>query len=339
MSNKYFFYFLVLGLFLLNPNLLFAQLDNENVAIINGKPISQKEIDDSIIGQLLPLQQQISVLRKVALDNLIIKTLLEEEAQKRGISVEVLRKNLTIGKIEVASSEVEKEYLENSSAFAQMNPNEAKEIIRLNLENRARIKLYREAINKLKERAKIEVKDRRIDSSIINVNMHGYSIGAKKASINVVIFSDFQCLFCREAVKINKQILQEYSDDVRLIYKHLPLREKSFLAARASYCSGEQESFWQYHDILFNSEDFSNDGLNNIAEKIGLNLTHFKNCMNSESSRQAILKDLQEAKRLGIDGTPTFIINGKMFRGAIDLKNFRQIIEGELKISQMSVEK
>jgi protein-disulfide isomerase len=338
MFNKFTLYFLLfLSLFIIVGPLK-AQSENV-VATVNGKRITEKEIDESIIGQLLPLQQQISVLRKVALENFIIKVLLEEEAKKRDISLEALRKFLTAGKVEISTDEVEKEYLENAYAFAQMSPDEAKEIIRLGLESQARIRLYREELKKLKEQAQIEVKYQENNVLKVSVNTLGPAIGAKEASINIVEFSDFNCPYCKEAFKINKQILQEYGDKVRLVYKHLPLNPKSFPVARASYCAGEQNRFWEYHDALFITDNLTEENLNKIAEKINLNPLEFKACINSENSRRAVLKDLKEAKRIGLDGTPSFIINGKVFRGAIDLEKFRQVIEDELKVKQKFVGK
>ena len=123
MLNKIVFYLLILPLLVINVN---AQLSGETAAIVNGKKITQKDVDDSVAGQLLPIQKQIYVLRKVALENLITKALLEDEAKKRGISVEDFRKSLTAQKVEVSQNEIEKSYIENASAFAQIVPTRQK---------------------------------------------------------------------------------------------------------------------------------------------------------------------------------------------------------------------
>lgn len=334
MPNKYFFCFLVLSLFLLNPNLLIAQSENEVAAIINGKKITQKDIDDSVIGQLLPLQQQIYTIRSIALENLIIKTLLENEARKRSISIEELKASLTTGKIEILSNDVEKSYLENVSAFALMNPEEAKERIRLDLETQARMRMYRAAVQRLKEEANIE---KYIDAGLlptISVNSDGPKIGSNDAKITIVAFSDFRCAFCRQSAGTIKQILQNYGDKVNVVFKHLPLQPKSMNAAQASVCADEQGRFWDYHDSLFALEDFSEEAFIKFAEKLNLNIPGFKSCMTSARSRTIILKDMEEAKRLGIDSTPNFIINGKLVRGAITFEDFSRFIETELKNSQ-----
>lgn len=334
MPNKYFFCFLVLSLFLLNPNLLIAQSENEVVATVNGKKITQNDIDNSVIGQLFPLRQQIYTIRSIALENLIIKTLLENEARNRGISIEELKASLTTGKIEISSNDVEKSYLENVSAFASMNPEEAKERIRLDLETQARMRMYQAAIQKLKEDANIE---KHVDDGLlptVSVNTNGPKIGSNNAKITIVAFSDFRCPFCRQSAGTIKQILQNYGDKVNMIFKHLPLQPKSMNAAQVSVCADEQGRFWDYHDSLFASEDFSDEAFIRLAEKLNLNIPGFKDCMTSARSRTIILKDMEEAKRLGIDSTPNFIINGKLVRGAITFEDFNRFIETELKNSQ-----
>src|SRR5688500_727434 len=277
MSHKYFFCFLVLSLFLLNPNLLFAQSENEIAAIVNGKRITQKEIDDSIIGQLLPLQQQINTIRSVALENLIIKALLENEAGSRGISIEELRASLTVGKIAISSDEVEKAYLENASAFASVNPEEAKERIRLDLEAQARMRIYRAAIQRLKENANIE---KYVDEKLLptlSVNTDGPKTGSSSARITIVAFSDFRCPFCKQSAETIKQLLQNYGDKINIVFKHLPLQPRSINAAQGSVCAAEQGRFWEYHDGLFASEEFSEEAFIKIAEKLNLDITGFKN--------------------------------------------------------------
>lgn len=329
MSNKCSLYFYFLLLLFVTPSFLLAQSEDKVIAVVNGNNITQSEIDNSIIGKILPLQEQINIIRKVALENLILKTLLEEEAKKKGISVEELRRNLTVGKVEISPNEIEKVYVENAAAFASMSPDEIKERLRLDLEVQARMKMYRESIQKLKKQAKIEVNTTNYSTPKVSLSNEGSILGNKNAPITIVEFSDFQCPYCRESFEINKQILQIYGDKVKFVFKHLPLHSKSFSAAQASFCADRQGKFRDYHDALFALKDFTNENLDNIAEKIGLNLAVFKGCVNSELSRSAVLKDAQEAQRLGIDGTPSFFVNGRLIKGVISLEDFTRIIESE----------
>jgi protein-disulfide isomerase len=279
------------------------------------------------------LQQQIHAIRKAALENVIIRKILEDEAKKRSVSVEELRKQLTAARVEIPTSQVEQVYLENASAFAAMSPDEARERIRLDLESQARMQNYRDAIAKLKESSAVRIllEEPRLPSAAVSNTAP--STGAREASIIITEFSDFQCPYCKQSQSVLKQILREYRNDVKLIFRHLPLdiHPQAFAAAQGAFCAGEQNSFWQYHDALFASENLSSETYEQIAWRLGLNLSSFKACLASETSRGAVLKDVREARRLGINGTPAFVINGKLVRGALSFEEFKNIIERELR--------
>ncbi len=309
-----------------------AQDENPVAAHVNGKVITQREVDDSIFPQILPLEQQIYALRKAALENLILRALLEEAAKKRGISVDELKKQLTTGKVEVTASEVEREYLQNASAFGAMSPDEAKERIRLSLESQERMKLYTDALAELRKNAHIEIRLDEPRLPFMGDVLGSPSIGSKNARVTIIEFSDFQCPFCRESVSVIKEVLETYKQDVRLVFKHLPLdiHERAFDSARAAFCAGEQDLFWPYHDFLFSSKELSPEALDRIASNVGLSMPKFKACLSSNVSREAVLREVQEAKRLGINSTPTFIINGRLIRGAITFDEFKTIVAEEL---------
>lgn len=114
----------------------------------------------------------------------------------------------------------------------------------------------------------------------------------------------------------------------------LSIHRQAFSAAQAAFCAGEQGKFWQYHDALFAAEDLSSEALDKFAAELNLDTLKFRSCLKSNNSYNAVLKDSQEAKKLGIDGTPAFIINGKLFRGVLSFEDFKTIIESELKSAQ-----
>ena len=309
-----------------------AQAGERAPALVNGRRITQKEVDDSILPQLLPLQQQIYELRRKALDNLISREILEAEAKKRGVTVEELRRRLTDVKVSVPPAEVEKVYAENASVLAAMSPDEARERIRLDLETQARIRHYRDALSKLREGARVEI---HLEEVRLPVEVGGaaFTRGPEGAPVTVVEFSDFQCPYCRGVQPALKQVLEAYGANVRLSFKNLPLTDihaQAMPAALAAFCAGEQGAFWQYHDALFASDDLSPAWLDRTAARLGLDLPRFKSCLGSEKARSAVLRDAQEARRLGINGTPAFVINGKLVSGAIGFNDFKGLIDREL---------
>jgi protein-disulfide isomerase len=309
-----------------------AQDDSQVLAVVDGKGITANEIDSSIVSQLLPLQQQIYALRKAALENLIIRAVLENEAKRQGVSVEELRKRLTAGSVEVSTSQVEQVYLEHAATFASMSPDEAKERLRLDLESQARMKNYRAALARLRQAASVEIRleEPKLPQSVDDGTAP--SLGLKESPVTIIEFSDFRCPYCREAQKTIKRIMQDYQGQVRLVFKHLPLgtHPQATASARAAFCAGRQGAFWQYHDALFGAEDLAPETLRTMASGLKLNLTEFGACLDSEAARAAVLADVREAKHLGVSGTPTFVVNGRLVRGAVSYDEFKATIEREL---------
>ena len=309
-----------------------GQIPETVLARVDDKAITQKEVDDSIAVQIFPLQQQLYAIRKAALENLITRRILENEAAGRKISVEELRKQLTQGEIKVSGAQVEEAYKQNASYFAAMSPDEARERLRLDLESQARMKNYRAGLEALRKKWTVSVDF----SPPVFVSELDDGVSPAKGSTNprvtIVEFSDFECPYCNQVQGTLKQIIESYGKDVRLVFKHLPLEghRNSFPAARAAYCAGEQDRFWQFHDALFSTRDLSPTVLEQIASNLGLPPEKFQACLNSEQSRAAVVKDIEAARMFRIDSTPSFIVNGKLIKGALSFADFQKIIEQEL---------
>lgn len=155
--------------------------------------------------------------------------------------------------------------------------------------------------------------------------------GDKKARIQVVEFSDFQCPFCREAVGILKDVFAEFPDAVYFQYRHFPIeREHPFAygAAEASMCARDQGKFWEYHDILFqNQGDLSDLALNGYARTLGLDMQKFSKCVESRAYAPLVQKDFNDGLALGVKATPTFFINGRKIEGVLPAKMWKQLIK------------
>ena len=313
-----------------------AQKEQIVVATVNGQTITQREVDEAVVSQIFSLQQQIYAIRKTALDNLIIHKLLENEAQKRKLSVDELKRQVMSGPVEISNAQIEELYQQNASAFAMMSPDEAKEKLRLDLEGKARLRMYREALSQFRSASRIEWRLEEPRLPLPNTADMNASKGPKNAKVIVTEYSDFQCSYCRQAQVTVRQVLRQYQDDVRLVFKHLPLEihTLSFQAAQAAFCGGRQGVFWQYHDALFDSDTLSPEVFTKLAKVLGLDMDQFQKCLVSQESRLAVLDNLSEARQLGIDSTPTFLVNGKLIRGAVSFEEFKAVIERELKNSQ-----
>ncbi|HEV2835372.1 MAG TPA: thioredoxin domain-containing protein [Pyrinomonadaceae bacterium] len=323
----------VLFLILLLRLTAFAQAPETVVATVGGSEITLKQIDESVSSTILPLQQQLYAIRKVALDNLITTRILEREAKAQGVSLQELRRRLTQGEISVSAAQVEETYAQNASFFAAMSPDEARERLRLDLENQFRIRNYRAGIEALKKKWPVLVKLETPPASGKEFGDDGSPAkGALKPAVTIVEFSDFECPFCQQVQGTLKQIMERYGEQVSLVFKHLPLdgHRNSLPAARAAYCAGEQGRFWQFHDALFGSRNLSGEFFVATASGLGLHRERFEACLNAERSRAAVMKDMETAKRYRIDSTPSFLINGKLVKGALTFTDFQSLIEREL---------
>src|SRR6266446_5746633 len=144
---------------------------------------------------------------------------------------------------------------------------------------------------------------------------------AADPAVTITEFSDFQCPYCQRAAIVVEQLRQTYGDNVQFVVKQMPLpmHQYAFKAAEAAVIAQQQGKFWEYHDRLFAASDLSVDALKQIAAEVGLKQDEFSQALDSDASRAAVEKDIEQAKQLGVTGTPTFFVNGKVVRGAATL--------------------
>jgi protein-disulfide isomerase len=166
--------------------------------------------------------------------------------------------------------------------------------------------------------------------------------GDPDAPITIIEFSDFKCGFCgRFAAETSPQLYEDYIQNgvVRLGYQSIAiLSEESLYAAEAGECAADQEAFWPYHDFLFvqlnrGNGDFSRENLKQFAADLGLDTATFNECMDSEKYADLIRNQTMDARSIGIQSTPTFLINGRPFIGAQPFEAFRRVINDELRAS------
>jgi protein-disulfide isomerase len=157
--------------------------------------------------------------------------------------------------------------------------------------------------------------------------------GAAAAPVTVVVFSDFQCPFCARLEPTLKQVEQAYGDKVRIAWKHKPLsfHPNAMPAAEAAEAAREQGKFWQMHDKMFGAQQqLSAAAYERWAQELGLDMPRFKAALSSGKHRARIQEDDALASRLGIEGTPTMVVNGEQVVGAVPFENLKAVIDRQL---------
>lgn len=158
------------------------------------------------------------------------------------------------------------------------------------------------------------------------------SLGNPSAPITVVAFEDFECPFCqRFTQQTEPQLIQNEikSGRARLVWKDFPLSihahtEKAHEAAR---CAWEQNKFWEYHDLLFkNQRELGVDNLKQYAKELNLNQQKFESCLDSGKYAALIQEKVNEGINAGVNGTPSFFVNGAILVGAQPYQAFTAAI-------------
>lgn len=160
-------------------------------------------------------------------------------------------------------------------------------------------------------------------------------LGDKNAPVTIVEFSEYQCPYCKRHVdQTVPQIMKKYIETgkVKYVFRDYPLdfHPNAFPAALAAECAGDEgdTKYFEMHDALFkNQAELSEDKIKELAKEIGLNMKNFTNCYDNQKHKDEIAKDLEDGKKLGITGTPAFIINGWLIKGAQPYSAFESLIE------------
>jgi len=170
-------------------------------------------------------------------------------------------------------------------------------------------------------------------------------LGSPDAKVLMIEFGDYQCPSCRMFWKdIEPRLKKDYIDTgkVKLVFRDFPLTQihpEAVMAAIAVNCAGEQGKYWQFHDKVFREQYNKGDDvirmkatdLKKWAKDIGVDQAKFDQCLDSEKFKNEVMKDKADGDAAGVQGTPTFFINGRIIGGAQQYPEYRKLIDELLK--------
>lgn len=162
-------------------------------------------------------------------------------------------------------------------------------------------------------------------------------LGKKDALVTLIVFSDFQCPFCKRVEPTMKSLRDKYGDKLRMVWKNEPLpfhprAEPAAEVAMEARAEKGDKGFWDAHDKLFESQPKLEDtDLEKVAQDLGLDMGKVKDAMKNHKYKKAIDADQDLADDVQASGTPHFFINGRRLVGAQPLEKFEKIIADELK--------
>ena len=156
-------------------------------------------------------------------------------------------------------------------------------------------------------------------------------LGRRDAPLELVMFGDFQCPFCRAAQPAVRRVRETLGNRVVFVYRHLPTAERhptAEAAAEASEAAAAQDHFWEYHDALYGSQSrLSDDELLALAGALRLDVERIARELSEARWRERVARDIRSATASGAGGTPTFFANGRRHHGSYHPRSLIQALE------------
>ena len=177
-------------------------------------------------------------------------------------------------------------------------------------------------------------------------NVSGRTLGDPQAPVTLVVYSDFQCPYCKDfADGSEHRIIDDLvkTGRINFTYKYFPVVDKNSIgeshwAAYAAECASEQNKFWDYHDKLYsewrgeNKKAFTKEMLKVYAAEIKLDTVKFNPCVDSDKHASLVAEHEKEATQLGLPGTPFFLLNGRrIYPQSLEYAEFYRLISHEFK--------
>jgi protein-disulfide isomerase len=271
-------------------------------------------------------------IKRRGLDALVERRLLDARAKKEGLTVDALVAREITGKVgEPDEAQLQTVYDQTRATGRQLPPfSEIRAEIARYLKGEQTQQARQAYVARLKAEAKVQITFPPYLPNRVDVKAEGPSKGSPDAPITIVEFSDYECSYCGSAEATVKRVLDAYPGKVRVVYRDFPLfiHPNAPKAAEAAHCAGEQQRYWDMHDLLFaNQTALKVDDLKAGARKLGLDAARFDACLDSGRTAGIVEVNRKAAEALGLDGTPTFFVDGRPYVGGRSFETFQEIID------------
>ncbi|PZR25265.1 MAG: disulfide bond formation protein DsbA [Citrobacter freundii] len=159
--------------------------------------------------------------------------------------------------------------------------------------------------------------------------------GNPSAQIELVEYGDYQCPHCGHAYPIIKEVQQALGDQLKFVFRNFPLAEihpYARLAAVATEAANRQGKYWEMHDIIFeNQQNLHFTHLVEYAKRLGLDIDQFKADLDDPDLMEIVESDFESGVRSGVNGTPTFFVNGHKYSGNWEPAPFISFLKSQLR--------
>jgi protein-disulfide isomerase len=281
------------------------------VVEINGKTLTLSDLERQFSANLFQARATFYEAERKTLDQFIDQYLLQEQATKEGLTVDkLIEKHVNAALAKEPSDEALRLYYE------MVDTKESFEALRSKIVDAIRDHRMAKAkaayMVSLHEQAKITL---RLAPPRAPLTMSETPArGPATARVTLLEYADYECPYCQQIQPTVDKLEKEYKGQVAFAYKDypLPMHANAQKAAEATQCAAQQGKYWEYHDQLETTKQLDVPALKNHAQVLKLDTASFNKCLDGGEAAAKVKTEATEAQNLGVQGTPTFFVNGRM---------------------------
>lgn len=305
---------------------------------INGNKITLADFESKRPTAFFQARNTFHDAQRKVVEEFVDEYLVEEQAKKQGITVAQLVEKVVAAKMpKDPSDEAMRVYFEG------VDTKDAYEVVRPkileSLRSRRSNKIKTEYVQSLRAQSKVlyHVAPPRVQISMKDTPVRG----PVDAKVTLVEFADYECPYCQQISPVIDQLEAEFKGKLAFAYKDMPLpmHPNAPKAAEASHCAAAQGKYWEYHDLLGKTKQLDMPSLKNHSRALNLDIKAFDKCLDSGEKTDIVKTHALEAQNLGVQGTPSFVVNGRFVNGNPNYEQLKALVEEELLLVNMQAKR
>ncbi len=303
--------------------------DDPVLVEVNGAKLTLSDLEQKSSAALFQARTTYYETERKVIVDAVDQYLLEQQARKEGLTVpQLLDKHVNSTIAPDPSEEALHVYFEGVDTTEPYEAVRAKIVDALRQRRIAKAKLA--YLQSLRDQGPIII---RLEPPRAPISMKDVPVrGAPDARVTVLEFADYECPYCQQIQPVLAKIETEFKGKIAVAFKDfpLPMHPSAPKAAEAAHCAGAQGKYWEYHDVMFEKKQLDLASLKTYASDLKLDTAAFSTCLDKGQMAGLVNEQASEAQSLALQGTPTFLVNGRMVNGTLSYEKLRSVISEEL---------
>lgn len=273
----------------------------------------QQTLPSAVQTSLHTLEQQLNQQRREVLDSYAVNRYVREQAEEQGKPFKQLQQEL-LGAPTPTRLQIETFYNANQAQI----PGTLQQVqgkIAEYLQQQARVEKQRALLSQIASQKGYRVELPALPILRLPIEVADYpSKGNPNAPVTLVEFADYQCPHCKNAGPVVKKILEQYGEQVRLVFRDFPINRSgiSRKIAEAAVCADQQDLYWPFHELAFSRQAYLKSvTAEMLAAELDMDIDAFNRCLKTGEAQARVTASEAEARELGVSNTPTFFVNGR----------------------------